>query len=420
MRRQVLAWSLVLLLCLGFSACGTEDQGEKNRTFLVTATDLHYLSPELTDHGETFWQVMKNGDGKVTEYCEELIDAFLAELIVAKPDSLILTGDLSFNGERASHERLAAKLQMAEDAGIPVYVLPGNHDVYRGTSASFFGDGYELVPSVSGEDFSRIYGAFGFEEALSRDTDSLSYMAQLNEGTRLLMLDANTFHDYCSLSKKTLDWAEEQLSAAKEEGVDVLAACHQNLYQHSVFRGGYMLECSEMLHQLLEDYEVPLMLSGHMHIQHILTEGTVTEIATSPLTMSACRYGLLHLDGDRIHYETRSVDLDAWAREQGIDHQDFQHFPQYALDRLRERTKTQAEGMLEGKDYDPDMAQKLINYACELNLGYFTGDLRGIPELDPEGSLQAEWENNRSSFSGYFASLAPEIGADYTRWSNGT
>ena len=253
--------------------------------------------------------------------------------------------------------------------------------MYRGTSASFFGDGYELVPSVSGEDFSRIYGAFGFEEALSRDTDSLSYMAQLNEGTRLLMLDANTFHDYCSLSKKTLDWAEEQLSAAKEEGMDVLAACHQNLYQHSVFRGGYMLECSEMLHQLLEDYEVPLMLSGHMHIQHILTEGTVTEIATSPLTMSACRY---------------------------------------ALDRLRERTKIQAEGMLEGKDYDPNMAQKLIDYACELNLGYFTGDLRGIPELDPEGSLQAEWENNRSSFSGYFASLAPEIGADYTRWSNGT
>ena len=202
--------------------------------------------------------------------------------------------------------------------------------------------------------------------------------------------------------------------------MDVLAACHQNLYQHSVFRGGYMLECSEMLHQLLEDYEVPLMLSGHMHIQHILTEGSVTEIAASPLTMSACRYGLLHLDGDRIHYETRSVDLDAWAREQGIDKQDFQHFPQYALDRMRERTKTQAEGMLEGKGYDPDMAQKLINYACEMNLGYFTGDLRGIPELDPEGSLQAEWENNRSSFSGYFASLAPEIGADYTRWSNGT
>ena len=77
MRRQVLAWSLVLLLCLGFAACGAEDQGEKNGTFLVTATDLHYLSPELTDHGETFWQVMKNGDGKVTEYCEELFDAFL-------------------------------------------------------------------------------------------------------------------------------------------------------------------------------------------------------------------------------------------------------------------------------------------------------------------------------------------------------
>ena len=419
MRRRGLAWCLALLLCLGLAACGASEIGEKNETLIVTATDLHYLSPELTDHGETFWQVMNNGDGKVTEYCEELVDAFLAEMIVLQPEALILTGDISFNGERASHESLAIKLRQLEDAGIPVFVLPGNHDVYRGTSASFFGDGYELVPSVTGEKFSRIYGAFGFDEALSRDKDSLSYMAQMNESTRLLMLDANTFHDYCSLSKTTLTWAEEQLTEAKEAGMRVLAACHQNLYQHSVFRGGYMLDCSEELHELLERYEVSLMLSGHMHIQHIRTEGTVTEIATSPLTMSACRYGLVHLEGERIRYETCSVDVGAWAREKGIGDENLQNFPAYALQRLYERTRVQAEEMLKGRDYDAETSEKLIEYACELNLGYFTGDLRRIPELDPEGALQAEWENNRSSFSGYFASLVPEIGADYTQWSNG-
>ena len=419
MRRRVLAWCLMLLLCLGLAACGASEKGGENETLIVTATDLHYLSPKLTDHGETFWQVMKNGDGKVTEYCEELVDAFLSELITLQPEALILTGDISFNGELASHESLAEKLQHVEDAGIPVFVLPGNHDVYRGTSASFFGDGYELVPSVTGEEFSRIYGAFGFDEALSRDTDSLSYMAQLNERTRLLMLDANTFHDYCSLSKTTLDWAEKQLEEAREAGMRVLAACHQNLYQHSIFRGGYMLECSEQLHELLERYDVSLMLSGHMHIQHVMTEGSVTEIATSPLTMSACRYGLIYLKGERVRYESRSVDVGAWAREQGIGDENLQRFPAYALERLYDRTRVQAEEMLKGRDYDPETAEKLIEYVCELNLGYFTGDLRKIPELDPEGALQAEWENNRSSFSAYIASLVPEIGADYTQWSKG-
>ena len=31
-------------------------------------------------------------------------------MVKDKPDALILTGDLSFNGEKASHEELAAKL----------------------------------------------------------------------------------------------------------------------------------------------------------------------------------------------------------------------------------------------------------------------------------------------------------------------
>ena len=418
MTKRFLAGLLLALLLPWLAACGAEKNEGKNGVFMITATDLHYLAPELTDHGDYFRRVMENGDGKVTEYCEEITEAFLAEVMAQKPDALILTGDISFNGARASHEALARKLQRLEDAGIPVFVLPGNHDLYRGTSAAFFGEGYELVPSVTGEEFGEIYAAFGFDEALSRDSDSLSYMAQMADGMRLLMLDANTLHDYCSLSDQTLSWVEAELAAAKAEGMTVLAACHQNLFQHSIFRGGYMLDCSEQLQELLERYQVPLMLSGHMHVQHIMSRGSVTEITTSPLTMSACRYGSLHWEGERIRYETSSVDVGAWAREQGIQEEDLQRFPDYALERLEKRTRLQAEEMLKGKDYDPETAQRLIEYACALNLGYFTGDLREAAELDPDGWLQEEWENNHSSFSGYFASLQPEIGACYTEWSN--
>ena len=106
------------------------------------------------------------------------------------------------------------------------------------------------------------------------------------------------------------------------------------------------------------------------------------------------------------------------GREQGSQVEDLQRFPDYALERLEKRTRLQAEEMLKGKDYDPETAQRLIEYACALNLGYFIGDLREAAELDPDGWLQEEWENNRSSFSGYFASLQPEIGACYTEWSN--
>lgn len=39
---------------------------------LIAATDLHYLAPELTDHGAYFQSVIENADGKATEYCKEI------------------------------------------------------------------------------------------------------------------------------------------------------------------------------------------------------------------------------------------------------------------------------------------------------------------------------------------------------------
>ena len=117
--KRLLAMFFMLLLCLGLCACGEKTKEEESGYSVITASDLHYLAPELTDHGEYFQRVMENGDGKVTEYCVEIMDAFLEEVIQCKPEALILTGDLSFNGARASHESLAAKLQLVEDAGDP-------------------------------------------------------------------------------------------------------------------------------------------------------------------------------------------------------------------------------------------------------------------------------------------------------------
>lgn len=404
-------------LCFALAGCGAPQREPPRDYSVLVASDLHYLAPELTDHGPLFREIMENGDGKVTEYCVEITDAFLSEVIEAKPDALILTGDLSFNGARASHLSLAERLRAVEEAGVPVFVLPGNHDLYRSSCAAYFGESSEPVPGVNGEEFREIYGDFGFAEALSADADSLSYVAELNESTRLVMLDANTFHDFCGLSDRTLSWLELQLAAAEEQGKQVLAACHQNLFQHSMFRGGYVLTCSETLHELLERYHVPVFLSGHMHIQHILSRGTVTEIASSPLTMGACLYGRLQKNGERIDYAARSVDVVSWAAREGREEEDLLRFPDYALEALSRRTRAQAEAQLRGGDYSPQQAGRMVNYACALNLGYFTGDLSGIPALDPEGELLKAWEENGSMFGSYFASFQPDFGKNFRLWS---
>ena len=72
-RMMVICLALVLLLsgCAGVGKPGGELE-------LIAATDLHYLAPSLTDKGEFFTQMLAAADGKVTYYCEELVDAFLA------------------------------------------------------------------------------------------------------------------------------------------------------------------------------------------------------------------------------------------------------------------------------------------------------------------------------------------------------
>ena len=416
MKMRISCVWMCLFLCLSMLT-GCKCREDKEMKFRIAiASDLHYYAPNLTDYGELFQQVMQAGDGKVTEYCDQITDAFLEEVKKLQPEALILTGDLSFNGERESHETLAQKLAELEKCGIPVYVLPGNHDLFRSGTYSFFGSEAETVEAASDKDFRDIYSAFGFEEAISEDSDSLSYSIRLNETARILMLDANTLHDFCGFSDVTLAWIEDQLADAEAAGDFVLAACHQNLFQHSMFSAGYAVNKSEKLQALLMKYHVPLFLSGHMHIQHIRTEGTITEIAASALTMGACQYGILEATGDSFSYEARPVDVAAWSEDQGLPDEPFLSFSTYALSRMEDRMRLQAKQHLTASGYSEEEIRELSDYACALNTAYFSGDLSKVTALDPEGKLLQEWKESGTFLGVYFASIENDIGKDYTHW----
>ena len=156
---------------------------------IILMTDIHYLAESLTDRGDMFQSMVEHGDGKLTNYVWEITDAALEEIKLLSPDALIISGDLSLQGEKKSHEELAKKLDEVEKAGITVLVIPGNHDI-NNPSASVYsgGDRYPAEPTAP-EDFERIYKEFGYSEASSRDANSLSYTYDLGPSMRLLMLD---------------------------------------------------------------------------------------------------------------------------------------------------------------------------------------------------------------------------------------
>lgn len=391
---------LLMLLCLTALPALAEELS------IIVATDLHYLSPSLTDNGPFFTDLVNSADGKVMLQIEPLCEAFTEQVIARSPDCLILSGDLTFNGEKQSHFDLAEKLRRIEAAGIDVLVIPGNHDL-NATAHAFHGAGYSRTESVTPEEFRRIYAAFGYDDAISCDPTSLSFVWQLAPGWRVLMLDVNTPLHPGKAAPGTLVWAEAQLAKARKAGDRVIAVSHQNLLPHSsLFTAGYVIANADELRTLYTGADVVCHFSGHMHMQHIAAADT-PEIVTSALSVAPCQYGIVTL-GDSLTYCTEAVDVSAWAARHGRTEPELTAFAAHADDFFRAIARAQALSQL-GSGTE---AEELAAWFAHLNACYFSGRM-DLADLSGDHALR--WRETNSFFSLYIASILQDTPADHTR-----
>ncbi|MCR4694087.1 MAG: metallophosphoesterase [Pseudobutyrivibrio sp.] len=399
---------LSTLLSISLVACGSDSAQDSNSKEglepidIVVITDTHYLSPDLTDHGKYFTDMMDSADGKMTRYCQELIEAGFSQVIDKGADAVILTGDLSFNGAKESHIDFAKELKTLEDAGIPVFVLPGNHDLNKANAASFFGDSYELVDSVTDQEFMDIYGDYGYDEAIALDENSCSYVARLSDDLRLLMVDVNGGGAGSMVKKEVLEWVEDQLKDASKEGDYVIAGSHQTLFEHNpMFTFGYVMVNNQQLLDLYKEYGVICNLSGHMHIQHIAEDG-LPEFVTAAQAVSPNYIANLHLEDHQGHYEVEPTDVSTWAKDNGIEDPNLLDFADYSSSYFKEVAKNK---ILSG-----DGDERNAEFFSEINRGYFSGDLR---DLDLDQELLEYYKNNKDSDNKYMESIFYELGNSY-------
>ncbi|MEY8338560.1 metallophosphoesterase [Lachnospiraceae bacterium 62-35] len=395
---------------------------------IIIGTDIHYLSSAYTDYGEAFQNMVNYGDGRIVTYIEQITEEFLNEVIEENPAALILTGDLTSNGEKKSHEALAEKLRRVEDEGITVLVIPGNHDVNNRSARGYRGNETYPVEFTSPQDFARIYGEFGYEEAASRDEESLSYVYQLDENTRLLMLDTCQYHEGFArvggaIMDNTYSWIEEQLEDAWNNDMDVIPAAHHNLLDQSeVYVEDCTIEHSSQLIEILEGWEISLFLSGHLHVQHMEErEGDypLREIVTSSLTTPDCQYGvLIYQDKENYDYSTKKVDVEKWARENHSTKMDLLEFRSFCRPFLRQVFYNQAYKVL--KDYQSiteDEMEMMCHYYAELNDYYYQGrafKVRESARKDPAFLLWEEYAY-QTVLNEYIISILDDAVNDYNK-----
>ena len=368
---------------------------------IMVATDLHYLSKSINDGGEAFCNVMSKGDGKVMTYIEEIVDAFLLEVIKVKPDALLLLGDLTFNSERISHIELAIKLERVVSAGVPVYLIPGNHDINHERCMGFRGSEVYKVESVSQKEFQEIYHNCGYDRAEYFDKSSASYVAKLSESLYVIMLDTNSYSQNY-LGEQALIWLENVLKEISKPDVHILGVSHQNLLEHNfMFTEGFMIKNAQRIEELYKKYNVKLNLSGHMHIQHIEDRG-VAEIVTSSLAVAPNHFANILYDGKSFKYLTESLEVEAVDGFKSISRHEFDGVGERQLVRL---FKTHGFEDISESDID-----KMGKAFVKMNEKYFAGEIFDVDEFEEGIRL---WEEQPESFTSvYIKSILESVCKD--------
>lgn len=170
-------------------------------------------------------------DGLMLSKSAALLDAAIAKVKASNADVLLVTGDLTNNGSKTSHQYVASKLAEVKAEGIPVYVIPGEHDVREGGTTT----------AVSKAVFKDLYKDFGYGEA-QQDPSSASYVADLGNGFKAVMSDSVAADGQGQMTQWVVDKAKAEIA----NGNTVFAASHHP----AVTRGSVDRTFIDLLHTL--------------------------------------------------------------------------------------------------------------------------------------------------------------------------
>ena len=274
---------------------------------LVVASDLHYFSPALmADTSTAAFKQYLLMDRKMIVQSPALLHSFLDSVRARKPKIVLLTGDLTKDGEKQSHQEMADSLATLRKLGIKVYVIPGNHDVANPESQAYMKSGAASTPNVTAAEFASIYHDCGFDQAIARDSASLSYVSEPVPGIWLFAMDPTRWRDNVpgGLEKvggrflpSTVAWLKIQLDLAKSKGKVPVGAMHHGILEHfagqatNPISADYVVAGFDSLGAMFASKGMHVVFTGHFHANDIASKtfssgGSLTDIETGSLVTS--------------------------------------------------------------------------------------------------------------------------------------
>ena len=290
---------------------------------IAVISDIHYLSPRLAKDGAAL-QSFETATGRNVKDLHQVLSQVISELEAYSPDIVLIAGDITNHGERESHLDFVAKLKPITENDTRIFVVPGNHDVNVPNAKAYIGDKPTPTLSISALEFEQIYAPFGYNQALRRDTASLSYLAEVNDSIWLLGIDSNKYsqHTTSSISSgrilpATMNWVLEILEEAKSKNILVMGMMHHGLVEHmpyqSMLMPDYLIDNWKSTAEILADNGLKIIFTGHFHSNDItlLTSPKgkkIYDIETGSLAGYPFPYRLMTLENNKLNIESYFID----------------------------------------------------------------------------------------------------------------
>ncbi|MBQ2694025.1 MAG: metallophosphoesterase [Clostridia bacterium] len=307
-------------------------------------SDIHYLAESLKGEGEAWDEFVYDKHKEyndVDALLNNALDGVERNAVDGGENYLLIPGDLTKDGEYESHVALAERLEQFEaETGIPVLVIPGNHDVNNTNAATYVNGKKETAKPTSPEDFREIYADLGYDLADSffvpeegKKGGMLSYAATLG-GYRLICIDSNMYSEDNGaegnehmtdgrIADGLLDWIVAECEKAKEQGLTLIGMQHHNLVPHISIEEAtlwaFVVQNWMEVAETYADAGMHYVFTGHLHAnnvaKHVSDNGeAVYDILTPTLTGFPNYYRTVDFvsDGETTTMDMKSHDIDEY------------------------------------------------------------------------------------------------------------
>lgn len=298
-------------------------------------SDTHFFSKKLYSDCEDF-TIAEHSDRKMFRESGDIIKKAMAEIVAYQPDLVIVSGDLTKDGELVCHEDIHALFadakQRLEAAGKATQfcVINGNHDINNDLNGRDFSSGHaEHTDLVDPLKFKELYADCGYDDAIAMFDQggnrggSLSYVLRPVRGVTLIAVDSCKYSTDQNglevdehvtsgvIGEKLLSWIESQAKQARAAGDIVFVTQHHGVVPHfsmePTLMGEYLVDNYEEVQRRYADAGVSAVFTGHMHANDIAS--VTTEAASTLFDIETCATATYPSD---IRFATLS-----WKREAG-------------------------------------------------------------------------------------------------------